>query len=268
MKPAVIEQPQLPPVTDEMARAAEVVGPSALVIPESRGATMFERLAADPNVAVDKLERLIAMQERIEANNARAAFNAAFAEMQVEIPTVYERGKTDKGKYARLEDIIEAVRPILGRHGFALSHRTEWPDKATVKVIGILMHREGHARESEFLSAADSSGSKNAIQGLGSAVAYGRRYTTKDLLNIATSDEDDDGRRAGNVGKAETKAPAGFDAWWDDIQAVADEGFGAFSAAWNNSKPEHRAHAMSGSRDILTKLKLRAKAVDAKKAEA
>lgn len=265
MKTAIIDQPTLPPVTDEMARAADAVGNVALVVPEPRGATMFERLAADPNVPVDKLERLIAMQERIEANNARAAFNAAFAEMQVEIPTVHERGRTDKATYARLEDIIEAVRPVLGRHGFALSHRTEWPDTKTVKVIGILMHREGHSRESEFLSAADASGSKNAIQGLGSAVAYGRRYTTKDLLNIATSDEDDDGARTSR--KPEAKEPAGYEVWWDDIQAVADEGFGPFSVAWNNSKETFRAYAMSTSRDVLSKLKLKAKAVDAKKAQ-
>lgn len=263
MKTAIVEQPTLPPVTDEMARAADSIGNVALVVPEPRGATMFERLAADPNVPVDKLERLIAMQERIEANNARAAFNAAFAEMQVEIPTVHERGRTDKATYARLEDIIEAVRPVLGRHGFALSHRTEWPDAKTVKVIGILMHREGHSRESEFLSAADASGSKNAIQGLGSAVAYGRRYTTKDLLNIATSDEDDDGRATSKIGKPDIQAPNGFEGWWDDMQAVADEGIGKLSAAWNNSKAEYRAYLKSTNNRGWENLKAKAQKVRA-----
>lgn len=261
----VIDQPTLPPVTDEMQRAADNVGNVALVIPESRGATMFERLAADPNVPVDKLERLIAMQERIEANNARASFNASFAEMQGEIPVVIERKKMDKGTYAPQEDIVEVVRPILQRHGFSLSFRTEWPDSKTVKVIGILTHREGHDRQSEFLSSADNSGSKNAIQGLGSAVTYGRRYTTTDLLNITTRGADDDGKAAGRP--EAPVAPAGFDSWWDDIQAVADEGFGPFSAAWNNSKETFRAYAMGTAKDILTKLKAKAKAVDAAKAQ-
>lgn len=253
MKTASIKQPSLPPVTDEMARAADAVGNVALVVPEPRGATMFERLAADPNVPVEKLERLIAMQERIEANNARSAFNAAFAEMQVEIPTVHERGKTDKATYARLEDIIEAVRPILGRHGFALSHRTEWPDTKTVKVIGILMHREGHSRESEFLSAADASGSKNAIQGLGSAVAYGRRYTTKDLLNIATSDEDDDGQRSGVAG-----APDGYSVWLEGMEDVSAEGTARLQVEFQKSAKPFKEYATS--KDIARWRAIKAKA--------
>lgn len=159
--------------------------------------SMIERLAANPDVDVNKLQRLIDMQKDVMAVNAKAAFNAAFARMQAEIPTVVERGKTDRTPYATLEDIIEAVRPVLHRHGFSLSHRTEWPDKGTVKVIGILTHEQGFSRESEFLSAADASGSKNAIQALGSSVSYGRRYTVKDLLNIATRAEDDDGKKGG-----------------------------------------------------------------------
>jgi hypothetical protein len=189
---------------------------------------MFERLAKDPDVNVEKLERLIAMQERIIRHNAEAAFNAAFSEMQAELPTIGERSRTDKTSYAPLEDIIERIRPILRKYGFSISHRTEWPDKTTVKVVGILTHRQGHARESEFLSAADQTGSKNAIQALGSAVAYGRRYTTKDLLNIVTRHEDDDGDKA-TPGRDE---PEGFDEWFADLTAVADNGTAALTAMW------------------------------------
>src|SRR6185295_6009416 len=51
---------------------------------------------------------------------------------------------------------------------------------------------DGHERTSEFLADADTSGSKNAIQARGSAVSYGHRYTTKDLLNITTREAADD----------------------------------------------------------------------------
>lgn len=245
MKTSTVEQPSLPPVTDEMARAAEVVGPSALVIPEPRGATMFERLAADPNVPVDKLERLIAMQERIEANNARSGFNAAFAEMQGEIPPVIERKKMDKGTYAPQEDIVEVVRPILQRYGFSLSFRTEWPDAKTVRVIGILTHREGHDRQSEFLSAADNSGSKNAIQGLGSAVTYGRRYTTTDLLNITTRGADDDGHKAGQQG-----APEGYAAWLENMEDLAPEGLARLQVEFQKSPKAFKEYATT--KDVRT----------------
>ena len=143
---------------------------------------MLERVAANPDVSLDKLERLIAVQERILAHNAKAEFDAAYAQMQGEIPTITERGEISvngqvRSRYATFEDIIEAVRPVLMKHGFALRHRTEYLDKQ-IKIVGILSHRSGHSEQDEFLAEADNSGSKNAIQALGSTRAYGQRYTT------------------------------------------------------------------------------------------
>lgn len=228
---------------------------------------LFERLAKDPNVDVEKLERLIAMQERVMRHNAEAAFNVAFTAMQPDIPTILERAKTDKTSYAPLEDIIEPLRPVLMKHGFSLGFRTEWPNEKTVKVIGILTHNEGHARTSEFLSAADQTGSKNAIQALASAVSYGKRYTTKDLLCIVTRGEDDDARRAGN-GKTNGEIPAGFEQWWDDFQAVADNGTVALEKAWKdaNQNPKLKAcaaYASKTKRDTLNALKVKAARVAA-----
>ncbi len=200
---------------------------------------LIERLAANPDFDVTKLQQLIDMQERILASQARTAFTAAFAVMQQDLPVIAERGKTNNGKYAVLEDIIETVRPILARHGFSLSHRTEWPDKGTVKIVGILAHRDGHERTSEFLSSADSSGNKNAIQGLGSAVSYGRRYTTKDLLNIVTREEDDDARRAGAT------APDGFDEWMAALTAKAQEGLQALQAMWETANKDKDLRAFA-----------------------
>lgn len=222
-------------------------------------ALMFERLAKDPGVDVEKLERLIAMQERILKHNAESAFNAAFAAMQPEIPVIAERGRTDKASYAELEDIVEAIRPILAKHGFALSHRTEWPDPSRVRIVGILTHREGHQRTSEFLSSADSSGSKNAIQALGSAVSYGRRYTTKDLLNIVTRREDDDGLVSESFKAPET--PAGYDDWWADMTACSEEGWPKLSQAWGRSSQEYRAYTQRHNKVKWDGLKKKAQAI-------
>jgi hypothetical protein len=198
------------------------------------------RMAADPNMDVAKLEKLIDMQERVRRSEAESEFNRAFAVMQGEIPTVAERAKGDKWMYAPLEDILEVVRPILQKHGFSLSHRTEWPEKNVVKVIGILSHRLGHSRESEFMSGADASGSKNAIQGLGSTNHYGRRYTTNDLLCIVTRKADDDGATSQ---PRQIVDPPGFDDWLTDLSAAADTGKAAMTEAWEKAKPEFREHA-------------------------
>lgn len=230
MKPQPVLDMEMAPKSDTVA----VREPDALVL-------VVEKLAANPNVSIDALQKIIELQERVAANRAKAEFDDAFATMQAEMPVIVERGKTNNGKYAPLEDIVEAVRPIITRHGFALSHRTEWPTNDTVRIVGILSHRAGHERHSEFLSLGDSSGSKNAIQGLGSAISYGRRYTTNDLLNIVTRGEDRDGLNAPQPKQPKpTNAPPGFDDWLLDIKLAAEDGTKALGQAWNTSKPDFR----------------------------
>ena len=177
-------------------------------VPDTQGMSTLERLARDPAVDVGKLERLIGMQERAQAKVAEAAFVEAFLAMQADLPEIDEQGQiTDKAgkvqsRYARWPDIVKLCRPIWARHGFALRHKTDFPgaDGRMIRTTGLLTHRAGHTETSEFLSPADPSGSKNAIQGIGSTRSYGRRYTALDLLNItsrAPVDRDDDGRAAG-----------------------------------------------------------------------
>lgn len=223
--------------------------------------SMIERLAANPGVDVEKLQKLIDMQERILAHDAEAAFNAAFTLMQPEIPTIAERARTDKTTYAPLEDIIEVIRPIYSKHGFSLGFQTEWPDAKTVKVIGILTHTAGHARRSEFICGADQTGSKNAIQALGSTVSYGKRYTTKDLFCIVTREEDDDGRTS-TKGNAPAE-PEGYDVWRDGMSDTADQGLAVLQTAFQKSKREYREYITKVEPLVWAKIKTKASAVKA-----
>lgn len=251
---AVVAQPELL----EAAAIAEVPASPSVT-------TMIERLAMNPDVDVAKLERLIAMQERILAHEARAAFNGAFTRMQSALPEISERGQIlVKGQlrstYAKLEDIQAEIKPILKDHGFAIRHRTEWPAEKPniIRIVGILSHEQGHSEESIFEAPADKSDYRTDIQSMGSTVSYGRRYTTLDLLNITTRGLDKDGQAQAPKPPV---APAGFDDWWTDMAAVAEEGFGPFSAGWNRSRQDHRAYAMATRKDALSALKLKAQAV-------
>lgn len=216
-------------------------------------AAMIERLATNPDVDVAKLEALIGLQERVMNRAAEAEFNEAFVALQGSLQTVPELSKTDKGTYAAREDIVDVARPYLSQHGFSLNFRTEWPDKATVRVVGILTHSAGHSRTSEFMASADTSGSKNAIQALGSTVEYGRRYSTVDLLNIVTRKADDDGRRSGTPAP-----PDGFDLWWDDMTSTADNGAAELKAAWEKAPKERKEYTLNHKRDEWARLKTKA----------
>jgi hypothetical protein len=215
-------------------------------------------LASNPAMDVEKLQRLIDMRKDAMRDNAVAAFNAGFTRMQADLPTVIERSRTDKYSYAALEDIVETVRPVLSRHGFGLSHRTEFLADGKLRVVGILVHEQGHSRESEFITAPDTGPGRNAIQAQGSANQYSRRYTTKDLLNIVTKEEDDDGQKAGAVKKPERAVPAGFDDWLLDLEATSETGTAALQDMWTKSANECRRHLMATDKPKWDALKKRA----------
>lgn len=170
---AVVKQPEFAP--------SESVG----LLP------MIERAARDPNVDVDKMERLMAMMERVEARNAEAAFSADLAEMQDALPSIGERGNAaGRYTYALWEDINAAIKPVLKRYGFALSFRTDFTDG--IAVTGVLSHKSGHKIETTIKLPSDASGNKNAVQAVASSVSYGKRYTASALLNLTSHGEDDD----------------------------------------------------------------------------
>ncbi|MCB5173687.1 ERF family protein [Microvirga lenta] len=183
-------------IIENLPAASQASSESAAII------QVIERAAMNPAVDIDKMERLLEMQERIMNRNAKAAYTAALAAMQPDLPVITERGgiKDRSGKvqstYALWEDINEAIKPILAKHGFALSFRTGQEDGKIV-VTGVLSHRDGHSEETTMFLPIDASGSKNAVQAVGSSTSYGKRYTAQALLNLTSRGEDDDGSAAG-----------------------------------------------------------------------
>jgi len=174
---------------------------------------MIERAARDPSVDIDKMERLFQMHERAAASRAKAAYLAALAEMQPKLPVIAKLGTINKNekdergnktgvqvamtKYAKWEDINEAITPILGEYGFTLTHRISQPTEARISVTAVLGHKEGHTEETSMALPIDNSGAKNNVQGWGSSVSYGKRYTSTAILNLTMRGEDDDGKAAG-----------------------------------------------------------------------
>lgn len=223
--------------------------------------SLILRLATDPRVDVEKLKAILDMQKDVKAQQARAAFNRAFAAMQPEIPVIDETAKTDKTTYAPLEDIVEQIRPICQRHGFSFGWESQFPSADLIKVICTLTHVDGHERTSEFASAPDTGPGRNAIQSRASAVTYGQRYTIKSLLGIVTRKDDDDAERAGS-GKAGPDRPHDFNDKMDDMLAVADEGTKALEAAWAKLPESYRLYANQMERARWEKIKVRAATVD------
>lgn len=162
---------------------------------------IIQQVAMSPDADIDKMERLMVMHQNMQALQAKQKYDEALAEMQEELPVIGERGgiKDRNGRvqstYALWEDINEMIRPVLARHGFAISFRTPRNERG-IEVEGVLSHRAGHREMTSLVLPADTSGSKNGVQAVASSVSYGKRYTAGALLNFTTTGEDDDGSSA------------------------------------------------------------------------
>lgn len=189
--------------TQELTRVEPTPTP---VMGVDRVVDLIERVLADRETPLDRMEQALALYQRVvddaEAQRRRAAevaFAQALPAMQAALPPIPKRGTGDrKHRYARWEDISPLVTPVLAEHGFSLQFPTEVSDnKITMRAR--LRHRDGHYEDSErFVLPADTSGSKNAVQALGSSTTYAKRYVSGLVLNLVFEDEvDDDGEAAG-----------------------------------------------------------------------
>jgi hypothetical protein len=162
------------------------------------------RAAADPNCDVEKLERLMAMKERGDAQRRRTAFMAAMARLQAELPQVTKSGAimnaggpgkaaTVRNTYAKIEDIDVAVRPLCTAEGFSFSLDAKAVPGGT-EYTSTMSHREGHAETRTLILPPDSGGGRSAAQCVGSNLAYARRYLLMMHLNLVTRDIDNDGQ--------------------------------------------------------------------------
>ena len=154
--------------------------------------------------APETLEKLLALQERWEANQGRKAFDEAMAAAKAEIPTIRKNRTVDftssKGRtHYRHEDLAEiaaTVNPILGKYGLSYRFKTTNAPNEPITVTCIITHRMGYYEETTLSGPRDESGNKNAIQQVGSTLVYLQRYTLKAALGLAASDDDDDGQKS------------------------------------------------------------------------
>lgn len=192
----------------------EAQGP---MLPADPMVSMIERIAMDPDADLQKLERMLQMREQHEAREAEKAFAAAFAAASAEFPTIPLNGKGHNQKpYATLKDITAKTRPVLSEHGLALTFSIDVGE--SVVVTAKLMHRQGHAETTSIALPRETSGSKNAVQAVGSSQTYGQRYTAQAILGLSLGDDTEDD---GNASGPKIDAPKRSNDPW--TQTIVDE---------------------------------------------
>ncbi len=195
---------------DRLEEEEEIQAVGMALAPTDQGPARLLEMAVQQNLDIDKLERLMAMQERWNEQQAKGAFYAALSQFQRIVPVLEKRNVVDfagksggrvKYAYASLSDIKGQIQEALS--GCGLSYRWEFADKESqLEVTCILTHLSGHSERTAMTAPADTSGSKNPVQERASTITYLQRYTLIGALGLATANMDDDGRK-GQV--AETK---------------------------------------------------------------
>jgi len=153
--------------------------------------------AVESGASLEMVEKLMTLQERWDATQARKQFDAAVSAAKSEIPAITRNATGHNSKrYADFAAIAKVVDPIIGKHG--LSYRFRTTQNGTIAVTCILSHKAGHSEETTLSGPADGSGNKNAIQAIGSTLTYLQRYSLVQMLGLAAA-ADDDGKAGGSV---------------------------------------------------------------------
>lgn len=177
-------------------------GETALVSDYSSGLMeVIARAARDPSVDIDKMERLIAMQERVQAREAELAFNQALNAAQSEMRPIAANASNPqtKSRYASYDKLDRVLRPIYTEHGFSLSFdEDDSPKPDHVRVVCYVSHKSGHTRTYHRDMPADGKGAKGGdvmtkTHAAGAAGSYGARYLLKGIFNVSVGEEDEDG---------------------------------------------------------------------------
>lgn len=166
--------------------------------------TSLIKLAIEHNADIDKLERLMALQERWQAQEAKKAHLRALSEFQAKCPRLVKGKSADfgagKAKYSYIElgDIREQIKDLMFSLG--LSYRWETEEKeGRISISCVVSHADGHSERNTMEAEKDTSGGKNIIQQRGSTMTYLQRYTLVGALGISTADADNDAGSIDNV---------------------------------------------------------------------
>lgn len=247
---AIIDAQALPTSTVETAEVARVMS------------LMQEAIRSGHAEVMPDLHRIY----EAERNDARQrAYIQAKLELTRNLPIIGKDGAIlnkagqVQSRYSSWEALNRVISPILDQHGFILDHRVG--DAGGVMTVeAVLSHVSGHVEHGGPMRLpADTSGAKNAVQGSGSSLSYGMRYTTLAILRIRIEGIDDDGGprvedaslgdlMLPHVQQSRAAAARGSDAYtaWFREQSNAVRGHLVDTGEHENNKQAAAAHDEAG----------------------
>lgn len=180
---------------------------TAITVPDSPNAVVL--MAMQKGYAPEFIEKMLDLQMKFEANEARKAYFAALASFKAEAPPV-KKDKYNKyfdSWYTSLGQLLDHYNPYLGKVGLSLTFPTPEQTEKTMKAFARLSHRLGYSETMGISAPIDQAAigkvsgqrSRNPIQDVKSTFTYLRSATAEAILGVTGTDAslDDDGNSTG-----------------------------------------------------------------------
>ena len=167
--------------------------------PEDSFLTIFQ-VSTDKGYAPEFIEKMMELQERNDANNAKKAYHEAMAAFKMNPPDIEKdqtvsynvQGKgTTTYNHASLANVTGKINKALSEYGLSAAWITS-QGEGGITVTCTITHKLGHSESTSLTAGPDTSGGKNSIQAVGSTLSYLERYTILALTGLATHEMDDD----------------------------------------------------------------------------
>lgn len=199
-------------------------------------------------------ERFQAFEERREAHEAKKAYYAAMAQFKKNAPTITknktvsydtQRGTTTEYDHATLDHICEMIIPALAAVGITHKWIPSNQSNGEITITCLLTHEWGFSDPdpATIRGPLDTSGSKNAIQSIGSSASYLERYTLMAAVGMAAKGVDNDGNQP-EAEPEKTKQP-------DPIKdaATLDQLMSAYRRLYSAAEADNNKPAMKAIRE-------------------
>jgi len=185
-----------------------ITDPPASLVPD-RPAEPLDLIARaiEKGFDTEQLGKLMDLQERHQRQLAERAYAESMSAAQAAMPTVVRDAENThtKARYARLETVNHAIKPVFTRYGFSISFDTEQSPLAEhIRIRADVSHAGGCTKSYRADIPLDGAGfkgnsNKTPTQATGSTFSYGRRYLTLLIFNVTVANEDNDGNREAEV---------------------------------------------------------------------
>jgi hypothetical protein len=161
--------------------------------------SMFERLAHDPSVPMERIERVMDMIRDLRREQAEEDFNEAMAAAQQEMTPIARDSfnPQTRSKYASYAAIDKALRPIRTKYGLAVSFDEAMNDapEGYIRVVAFVT-KGRHTRTYHYDSPIITTGLQGKVNmtlthARSSAVTYAKRYLMGMIFDLSTGDDVD-----------------------------------------------------------------------------